>query len=174
MTGCVENPRAIHVNRNAMVVRIPTNFLQHIHGINSAAGHVVRVFDFDEAGGRAMRALESQRVADTIPSQDAALDIHGADQAAGEPGRHRKLPIQNVGARFANYFLAMFGVDLDADDIAHGTGGHIETGLLAENLGRALLQPIDRGIFAVHIVADFGFGHGAAHSGRGASDGVTA
>ena len=52
--------------------------------------------------------------------------------------------------------------------------GTKSAGFAAEDFGGALLQAIHRGIFAVDVVADFGFGHGAAHLGRRARDGVAA
>ena len=47
-------------------------------------------------------------------------------------------------------------------------------GFFAHDFGGALLQPVDGGIFAVDVVADFGFGHGAPHGGGGPRDGVAA
>ena len=37
-----------------------------------------------------------------------------------------------------------------------------------------LFQPVDGGVFAVNVVADFGFHHGAPHGGGGLGDGVAA
>ncbi len=79
-----------------------------------------------------------------------------------------------MGAGFADYFLAVLGMEFDRDGIAHGSGGNEEGGLFAEDLGGALFQAIERGVFAVHIVANIRFGHGAAHGGRGTGDGVAA
>ena len=77
-------------------------------------------------------------------------------------------------ARFADHFLAMLGVNLYRDDVAHGARRHEEAGFFAENLGGALLEAIDGRVFAVDVVADLGLGHGAAHGGRGTSDGIAA
>ena len=61
-----------------------------------------------------------------------------------------------------------------AIEIAHGAGGHEEAGFAAEDFGGARLQPVDRGILAVDVVADVGFGHGAPHLRRGPRDRVAA
>ena len=47
-------------------------------------------------------------------------------------------------------------------------------GLLAEQLGGALLERVDGRVVAEDVVADLGLGHGAAHLGRGLGDGVGA
>src|SRR2546430_8413854 len=39
-----------------------------------------------------------------------------------------------------------------------------------EQLGDALLQPARRGIAVQDVIADLGFGHGAAHAGRRLGD----
>src|SRR5271163_1584537 len=121
-----------------------------------------------------MRAGGSNRVADFVPGEDTVVDVDRADQASREPCGHGEFPIQNVGARFAHDFLAVLSVDLDGDDVSHGAGGDEEPGFFAENFGGALFQPVDSGVFAVNVVADFGFGHSAAHSSRGTSYGVAA
>ena len=47
-----------------------------------------------------------------------------------------------------------------------------EPGLLAEELGGARLEGVDRGVVAEHVVAELGGGHRATHGGRGVGDGV--
>ena len=79
-----------------------------------------------------------------------------------------------MGAGIADHFLAVFGEQLDGDGVAHGAGGNEERGFLAGDFGGARFQPVDGGVFAVNVVADFGFEHGLAHGGRGFGDGVAA
>ncbi len=105
-----------------------------------------------------------------LPAQNAVAGCNRPHQAAGKPGQHRELPIQQVRARFADHFLAVIGVHLDRDGVAHGAGGHKQAGFFAHDFRGALFQPIDGGVFAINVVADFGFGHGAPHRGRGARD----
>ena len=73
-----------------------------------------------------------------------------------------------------DHFLPVLGVQLDRDGVAHGAGGHEQRGFLAGDFGRALLQPVDGGIFAVNVVADLGLHHGAPHLGRGLGHGIAA
>src|ERR1700675_2280863 len=76
--------------------------------------------------------------------------------------------------RLAHHLLAVLGVDLDRDHVAHGARGNEQAGFFAEKLRGALFQAIDGRIFAVNVVAHFGFGHGAAHGGGRPRDGVAA
>ena len=87
---------------------------------------------------------------------------------------HRHLILEDVAALFADHLLAVMGVQLDRDLIAHGSAGHKQRGLAAEDLRRALLQPIDGWVFAINVVANFGLEHGAAHLGRRLGEGVAA
>ena len=59
-----------------------------------------------------------------------------------------------------------------ADLVGHRAGRHVERGLLAGDLGGALLQPVDGGIVAEPVVADLRVGHRLAHGGGGSGDGV--
>ena len=72
-----------------------------------------------------------------------------------------------MGAGFADHFLAVLSVDLDRDGISHRARGNKKARLLAHHFGGSLLQPVDGRIFAVDVIADFGFGHGPAHGRRG-------
>ena len=59
-----------------------------------------------------------------------------------------------------------------ADLVGHGAGRDVERGLLAGELGGALLQPVHGRVVAVPVVADLGVGHRPAHGGRRRGDGV--
>ncbi|WP_172461711.1 hypothetical protein [Dyella jiangningensis] len=54
------------------------------------------------------------------------------------------------------------------------TGRHEQTSLEAQLLGDALLEGIDGGVLAVHVVANLSVQHGGAHGGRGTGNGVAA
>src|SRR5437868_3159730 len=74
----------------------------------------------------------------------------------------------------AHDFVAVRSVELHGDHVAHGARGHKQGGFLTDNFSRALLQAIDGGIFAIDVVADFGFGHCPAHGRGWTCDGITA
>src|SRR4029077_14526179 len=64
--------------------------------------------------------------------------------------------------------------DFYGDEVAHATGGYEEGGFLAEDFGGTNFECVYGGIFEIDVVADFGFGHGAAHCRSWAGDSVAA
>jgi hypothetical protein len=58
--------------------------------------------------------------------------------------------------------------------VAHGPRRNKDRGFFLENLCRQFVQPVHGRIFAVNVVRDLGFGHGAPHLRRWLRDGVTA
>ena len=109
---------------------------------------------------------------EVLPGEDAVRRGDGAEGAAGEVGDHAHLPIEDVGAGLAEDLLAVLGVELDGDLVAHGAGGDEDGSLALEDLGGGALEAIDRGVFRVDVVADLGRGHGFAHGGCRLGDGV--
>jgi len=97
-----------------------------------------------------------------------------ANQAAGKPGEHGEFPIEQVRARIADDLLAVRGVQLDGDGVAHGAGGQEERGFFAGDFGGALFESVDGGVFAINIVAHFGVCHGVAHGLGGLGYGIAA
>ena len=71
-------------------------------------------------------------------------------------------------------FVAPFTVGHEAEQVAHGAGRHEQRGGKTETLGQPRFQPIDRRVFAVHVIAKGRAGHGVAHAGGGLGHGVTA
>ena len=49
--------------------------------------------------------------------------------------------------------------------VRHRAAGQEQSGFLAQDFSDAFLQPVDRWVFAILVVAHFSFGHGAAHAG---------
>jgi len=80
----------------------------------------------------------------------------------------------NMRHRLADHFHARAGPSFNRGEIRHRAGRKIERRFPAEDFRGASLEPIDGRILGVHVVADFGFGHGAAHSGGGAGYRVAA
>ena len=53
------------------------------------------------------------------------------------------------------------------DEVAHRPRGDEQAGLLAEQLGGAFLERVDRRVVAEDVVADLGLRHRPAHGRRG-------
>ena len=79
-----------------------------------------------------------------------------------------------MGAGLAENFLAVLGVELNGDLVAHGAGRNEDRGLAIEDLGSGALESVDGGVFRVDVVADLRRGHGFAHGGCRTRDGVAA
>ena len=71
-----------------------------------------------------------------------------------------------------DHFLAVLCMDLDADGVAHGAGGHEQSGFFAEDLRGTFLQLANGGIFGVDVVADLRGKHRLPHRGRGLGYGI--
>ena len=69
---------------------------------------------------------------------------------------------------------ARLGEQAQRQLVPHRARGHEQGGLLADPCRERLLQRVDGGILAVHVVADIGLGHGAPHLGRRPGDGIGA
>ena len=102
-----------------------------------------------------------------LPGENAIFGPHRARHHSGEVRHHRHLVIEDVSALFADDLLAMMGVQLDRNLVAHGSAGNKQRRLAAEDLGRDRFQAIDGRVVTVHIVTNFGLKHGAAHLRRG-------
>ena len=81
-----------------------------------------------------------------------------------------------VGVRLLadQVLVAALAVAHDRAQIALRARGHEERGLEAELAGDALLQGVDGGVVAEHVVAERRAQHRVAHGGGGAGDGVAA
>ncbi len=172
--GGVEDAGSVEVDGEAGFGGSGPDLLHGGERGDGAAGHVVGVFEADEGGLGAVVDLRADGGGDDGPGEDAAFGGDGAALAAGEGGGHGHLPVEDVGAGLADDLLAVLGVDADGDLVAHGAGGDEDGGLFAEDGGGRLFELIDGGVFAVDVVADLGGGHGLAHGGGGAGDGVAA
>ena len=73
-----------------------------------------------------------------------------------------------------DHLVAGPGQDLEGDLVRHRAARHEERRLLAEQFGDPLLQPVDRRVLAVLVVADRRRRHRLAHPRRGRGDGIRA
>ena len=136
--------------------------------IDGTAPHVVGVFDLHQAGGGGVRVDRLDEARDFAPRKDAVFGLDGADDAARKPGHHGKLVVEEVGAGIADHFLAMLGEELDGRWCLPIVPVGTKRGFLAGDFSGPLFQQVDGGIFAIDVVADFGFHHGPKppHFGR--------
>ena len=170
--GGIEDAGAVEVGGQAGCDgSFPNLFVDRKWG-DGAAGHVVRVFKTDETGRCVIVKLRRNGTAYLLPGEDAALSSNGARQAAGEGGHHRHLPIEYMGAGFADDFLTVIGMEANRNLVAHGSGWNENGGLTAEDFRSARFEEINGWIFTIDIVAYFSRSHGGTHCLGGACDGV--
>ena len=114
--------------------------------------------------------------------REAAFDVVGGQETVGigqRPELHPRVPrgggvlvAVNVGTLAAEDLGAGAAEQAERELVRHRSRRHVERGLLPEQRRRERLEPADRGVLAVRVVADFGVGDGAPHLGRGRGDGV--
>jgi hypothetical protein len=80
--------------------------------------------------------------------------------------------VDHVGLRLGQDLVAGLGVAAQRQLVGHGAAGHEQRGFLAEQSGRAPLQLGHGRVLAVDVVADLGRGHGRAHGGGRAGEGI--
>src|SRR6185295_20095131 len=73
-----------------------------------------------------------------------------------------------------DHLLAVLAMRHHGGEVRLRARGKEETRLHAEALGADLLQPVDGGVVAEDVVADFRARHRLAHRGGGTGDGVAA
>ena len=137
----------------------------------------------------AMGVLEGDQAADRLVRvgrvAEGGLDLgevhgavrvvrEGADARADDDRVTGRLVDDQVVLAPGDRLLATGEVGHLGDEVAHRAARHEQPGLLAEQLGRALLEGVDRRVVAEDVVADLGIGHRPAHRGRGEGDGVAA
>jgi hypothetical protein len=120
-----------------------------------------------------------------IVGLDRGLDLGEVERAVGPVGNglgldgteHRGAArLVAVAVRFLaeNDLVAALAVAHQGREVGLGARGEEERRLEAEDLGRARLQAVDRGIVAEDVVPQLGLEHRAAHPGRRARDGIRA
>ena len=91
----------------------------------------------------------------------------GGKLYAGIRRRGARLVPDDMGFLADHDVIPRTGQQLQADLVGHRAARHEESSFLAEQFGDALLQPVDRGILAILVVAHRCFRHCLSHLRRG-------
>ena len=86
----------------------------------------------------------------------------------------RRLVSDDVALRACDHLAAARDMGHEGDEVAHRARRHEEAGLLAEQLGRAFLERVDRRVLAKDVVSELGHRHRPAHLVGGLGDGIGA
>ena len=111
-------------------------------------------------GSVGSRKAASISAGSSVPSGRSSSD---ADAGADDDGVAGRLVEDDVVLATGDRLLAAREVGQLGDEVAHRPGGDEQAGLLAEQLGGALLEGDDGRVVAEDVVADLGLGHRAAH-----------
>src|SRR5947209_18265841 len=154
------------MNGNSFLMRFIANLVSKSLRKNRASGEVQGVFQHDQPGLRTVIHARSNALFDLLPGDYAIFPIDRAGLASGESCQRGRFKIDDMGTLFADHFLPMVRVVFDGDLVAHSAGGNKDGGFPRENLRCPLFQAVHGGIFAITIVTNLSFGHGAAHLRR--------
>ncbi len=136
----------------------------------------VGVLDRDQAADRLVRvARVAEGIVDLGRVDGPVRPLAQGPNARPDDDRVTgRLVEHDVAARCRDRLLAPGEVGQLGDEVALGPARHEQAGFLAEQLGRPLLERVDRGIVAEHVVADLGCGHRPTHLVGRLRDGVRA
>ena len=103
------------------------------------------------------------------PAAPGDAELHAAERRAGAA-----LEVDRVRALADDDLVAGARLRRDGELVAHRAARHEERRLLARDARHLLLEGVHGRVVAEDVVAHLGAGHGLAHRGRGAGDGVAA
>ena len=125
------------------------------------------ILERHQAGGRKMNIVGLDGFGHSLDGYSAVRVV--LQRLRLDAAQNRRSPaLVAVGVCFLAHqvFVAPAAVDHQGGQIALRAAGKEQRAFEAETLCNLVLQPIDGGIVAVHIVPHLGRGHGGAHSRR--------
>src|SRR6266404_1074595 len=162
----IENPRAVQVHLQFHRMRVVANLFHLRRRINSSAPHVHRILQADQRRLRVVINFRSDARLHLLPRQNPIFAPHRSRHATRKRGHRRQLVQIHMAPLFADHFVAVMRPHFDRDEIPHTSRRHKQRRFFPKNLRRPPLQPVDRRIFSIHVVADLGFRHRPPHFRR--------
>ena len=161
----VEEPGAVDVERHAALVRDRRDRARVVDGsgrppewacVFSRTTRPV-IGSWRSVGSRNASTISAGSI---VPS---GRSRQGADRRPDDDRVAAGLVQHGVGGRPGDGLVAARQVGHQRDEVAHRAARDEQAGLLAQQLGGARLERVDRGVVAEHVVAELGRGHRAAH-----------
>jgi hypothetical protein len=143
-------------------------------GEDDAAGAVVRVLDLDEGRRRVDAVVARLDRGDELRRREDAARADLGELHAGVRCRAAGLVPDRVALAADDHVVAGPRQDAQRHLVGHRAARQPERGLLAQQRGDRVLEPVDRRVLAVLVVADGRRRHRRAHLGRRPGDGVGA
>ena len=164
--GCVEQTRAVEVHTQPVGARAVAQCTQLVASPHCATVAVVRVLDAHRCERREMRVIGRERSVDLRGADYSAIGGNRRDVNAADHRCAAGLIQERVRQRVGEHCMTAGHVDEQTDAVAHGAADHQHRRLGPEHLRRPLLEPVDGGVLAVHVVAELGIGHCVTHLRR--------
>ena len=133
------------------------------------------VLQAEETGHRVVLVGFLDGSPDVVRREAALLvDLEGPRNGTSEGRRAPNLVDHDVVVPAGQELVTSLAVGKNSSQVGLGARGAKEGSLLAGQSGDPFLEGVDRGVLAVDVVADRGFGHGPTHGRCGPGDGVAA
>ena len=177
--GGVEEPRAVEVDRQAVLGGDGGHLGEVPRRNDPAAAAVVRVLEANHAGPRVVVVVVVVgRQVDGRPQRiqrqrAVARGPDGAEHQASESRRPAVLVVIDVRFVAEDDVAASPAMCEQRGEVAHRAARHEDGGVLARHLRGQRLQAIDRRVVAEHVIANLGGRHGLTHGRRGNGDRIT-
>jgi hypothetical protein len=172
--GGVPDAGAVEVQLESKFAGAAGDPVDLLQGPDGAAAAVLGVFDDDELGMGEVVGVGADELVELVGVEEAAGAGGGADHDAGKGGGCAGLVVDDVAVDVADDLITGLGVGADGGLVGHGAGRDEAGGFFAHEFGDAVLEADDGGVITQDIIPDLGIGHGLAHGGGGAGDGVAA
>jgi hypothetical protein len=131
-----------------------------------ATAEIVRLLDAEQAGARDIPVAGGDCLRHLLRAKNAPLAVERLHQHAGVERGATLFRAEEVRLAVGDDRLARLGMHLDRNLVAHRAAGQEERRLLAQQLGHHRLQPVNRGVLPLLLVADLRLGNRAAHGRR--------
>src|SRR6266852_5852873 len=162
----IENPRAVQMHLQIHRMCVVANLFQLRCPINRPAPHIHRILQADQRRLRVVVNLRPDPRLHLLPRQDPVFPPDRSRHAPRNRGHRRQLVQVHMAPLFADHFISMMRPHFDRDEIPHASRRHKQRRFFSENLRRPPLQPVDRRIFSIHVVADLCLRHRSPHLRR--------
>src|SRR6267142_7105884 len=147
-------------------MRVVANLFHLRRRINRPAPHIHRVFQADQRRLRVVINFRPDARFHLLPRQNPVLPPDRSRHAPRNRRHGRQLVQVHMAPFFADHFMAVMRPHFDRDEIPHAARRHKQCRFFPEYFRRPPLQPVDRRIFSVYVVADLGFRHRPPHLRR--------
>ena len=159
----VHQPGPVKVHRQAVLARPVPDRRNAFDGVDSPSAAIMRVLQPDESGPDVMNVVRADGVLDLIEGKQPEVSLKGTCGHARKPRDAPGLPDIDMRGCRTQEFISRAGVHADGNLVGHRSRRHEDRGLLSQQLRRAGLERVNRGVLAEDVIAHLGLSHRPAH-----------